>query len=208
MKEKMRFLLVAGIVPIAATATAESFSDHLYLTGDIGPAFEQTLHIRGADNITFNTGVRGDIAAGYQANSWFAAELATGVIWNSGDKIGGVPFSSFGAGLDLYQIPLLGNVILSTPVWHGFKPYIGGGLGCVFGGLDFQRPLGAIRNTDLTFGYQAMAGINYEISRNIELGLGYKYLETGEHDWAQNSVTLKTEATVTHSVTASFTWKF
>jgi opacity protein-like surface antigen len=209
MKEKISFLLAAGLLPLTAAAGQNNISDKLYVTGDIGAAFEQGTRIRGtSDLIDFHNGVRGDLALGYQMNSWFAAELATGAIWTSADKIGGVPISSFGGGLDLYQIPVMGNAIFSAPVWHGFKPYVGGGLGGVFGMIDFQRPLGSIRDTDFTFSYQAVAGLNYELSQNVELGVGYKFLHTSSHDWSENNVTLQTEGTGTHSVTASLTWHF
>lgn len=208
MKEKIPFLLAAGILPLATTAFAQDFSDHLYLSTDLGASFQERVRIRGAEPIDFHNGVRGDIALGYRANSWFAAEVASGAIWNSGDKVGGVALSSFGGSLDLYQIPLMANAVFSTPAWHGLKPYAGGGLGGVAGVLDFQRPLGNIRDTDFTFSYQLFAGLNYQISKHIALGVGYKFLETGNHDWAENGVTLKTEGTVNHSVNASFIWSF
>lgn len=209
MKEKIPFLLAAGIIPLATTAMGGDFSSHLYLSGDIGAAFEQAVRIKGADLIDFHNGLRADVALGYQAKSWFAVESASGAIWNSGDKIGGVTIDSFGGSLDLYQIPIMGNVVFSTPTyWHGFKPYIGAGVGGAAAILDFQRPLGSIRDTDFTFGYQAFAGLNYKVCEHIDLGVGYKFLQTEDHTWAQNGVTLRTEGTGTHSVTASLTWKF
>lgn len=209
MKERIPFLLAAGIVPFATTALAGDFSPHLYLNSDLGAAFQQEVRIKGADLIDFHNGVRGDISVGYQATSWFAMEFASGTIWNSGDKIGGVSISSFGGSLDLYEIPIMGNVVFSTPTaWHGFKPYIGAGIGGVAAMLDFQRPLGAIRDTDFTLSYQAFGGLNYRVSQHIEIGVGYKFLQTDDHDWAENGVTLKTDGTGTHSVTASFTWSF
>jgi opacity protein-like surface antigen len=208
MKQKIPFLLAAGIMPFATAAIGQDFLSHVYLTGDLGAAFQQAVRIKGADLIDFHNGVRGDVAIGYRANSWFAVELASGAIWNSGDKIGGVTFSSFGAGLDLYQIPIMGNVVFSTPSWHGFKPYLGAGVGGVAAMLDFQRPLGTIQDTDFTFSYQAFAGLNYQVCKHVDLGVGYKFLLTEDHSWAQNGVTLQTEGTGTHSVTASLTWKF
>src|ERR1700748_1207735 len=120
MREKIPFLLAAGIIPFAPTAIGQDFLPHPYLSCDLGAAFQQEVHIRGADLIDFHNGVRGDIAVGYQATSWFAVEFASGAIWNSGDKIGGVPISSFSGSLDLYEIPVMGNAVFTTPAWHGF----------------------------------------------------------------------------------------
>jgi len=210
MKQKIPFLLAAGIIPLAATATAEDFSAHGYFNTDIGVAFQQEVRIRGGgDLINFHNGVRGDVAIGYQATPWLAGELATGVIWNSADKIGAAPVTSFGASLDLYQVPVLCNVIVTTPrAWHGLKPYIGAGAGGVVATLDFQRPLGSISDTDLTFSYQGFAGLNYQVCKRLEMGVGYKFLQTGDHNWIENGVTLRTSGTGTHSITASFIWSF
>jgi len=98
MKQKIPFLLAAGIMPFATAAIGQDFLSHVYLTSDLGAAFQQAVRIKGADLIDFHNGVRGDVAIGYRANSWFAVELASGAIWNSGDKIGGVTLSSFGGG--------------------------------------------------------------------------------------------------------------
>lgn len=214
MKKKIPFLLAAGILPLTAAAGEQSFVDHLYLSGDIGPSFVQGTRIRNADTIDFNTGIRADVAAGYQVTPWLAGELATGIIWNSADKIGNVPISSFGSSLDLYQVPVMGNVVLSYSCWQSyrfwrhFRPYAGAGVGGVAASVDFNRPLGDVKDTDFTFSYQAFAGVNCELSQRIELGLGYKFLQTGEHNWQENGVTLNTEGTSTHSVIASFTWRF
>jgi len=208
MKQRIPLLLAAGIFPLATNAVAGDFVAHTYLNADLGAAFEQKVGIQGADRIDFHNGVRGDIAIGYQATEWFAAEFATGVIWNSADRIGNAQVTSFDASLDLYQIPIMANFIFSTPSWHGFKPYLGAGGGGVAAMIDFQRPLGSIRDTDLVIGYQGFAGLNYQISEHVTAGLGYKYLRSEDHSWIENGVTLKTGGTAVHSVTASVIWSF
>lgn len=208
MKRKIPFLLAGGIVPLATAVMGQDFSPHPYLSADLGAAFQENLRIRSGDLIDFHNGVRGDITLGYQKTRWVGMELQTGVIWNSGDKIGGATISSFGGRMDLYQIPVMANLVLTTPAWHGFRPYAGAGFGGVAAMMRFERPLGSIRDTDVTFSYQAFGGLNYEISEHFELGVGYKYLQTDNHDWIENGVTLKTEGTTVHSVTASLSWKF
>jgi opacity protein-like surface antigen len=208
MRPKTFFFIAAGIIPLAASAAGNDWTDRFYVSTDVGPAFQQGINIIGADEIKFNTGVRGDVSLGYRFAPWIATELAAGFIWNSADSIGGVPISSYGGSLDLYEIPLMGNLILTTPAKHGFQPYVGGGVGVVAAKLDFTSPLGDIHDTDYTFSYQAMAGVNYQLSQNLVLGLGYKYLCTRDHSWTENGVTLDTEGTATHSVTLSLTWSF
>jgi opacity protein-like surface antigen len=119
-----------------------------------------------------------------------------------------VAVSSYSGRIDLYQIPMMGNLILSVPLKHGFRPYFGAGTGVVASVLDFNSPLGNIRDTDYTFGYQAFAGFNYQISRHLEVGVGYKFLSTRDHGWQDGGVTFHTDGIVTHAITASLTWTF
>ena len=196
------------MVPLAALGQ-EHPSGQWYANADVGAAFEQQLRIRrSGELIDFHNGIRGDLAVGYQYNSWIAGELTSGAIWNSVQKIGGVPVTSFSTTMDLYQMPILADVVLSTPTWHGFRPYLGGGFGGVAALLNLKRPLGDISDTDFEFAYQAFAGLNYQVCRRAEIGVGYKYLATESHSWIQNGVTLDTAGTGTHSVTASVTIKF
>ena len=63
--------------------------------------------------------------------------------------------------------------------------------------------------TDFLFGYQALAGIKYDISRGWDFKVGYKFLATAEgHDWTINGVNVKTDPTMSHSIFASLTYKF
>jgi opacity protein-like surface antigen len=208
MRAKAKILLTTGVLPLAATVMGEDFTNRVYVAADLGPAFQQNINISGGQEIDFNSGIRGDVSLGYRFKPWLAGEFAMGAIWNRVDTIGGVPMSSYGGSMDLYQIPLLGNVVLSAPEWHHFRPYVGGGIGCVLGKLDFNSPLGDIHDTDHTFAYQAFVGVNYQLSEHVAVGIGYKYLATDNHAWTQNGITLDTEGTMTHAVTCAVTWSF
>ena len=208
MKHKIPLLLASGMIPLATTALAGDFTPHVYVNTDLGAAFQENVRINSGSQIAFHNGVRGDLSVGYQVKQWLAAELNTGCIWNSADRIGGVPVTSFDSKLDLYQVPILVNVILSAPAWHGLRPYVGGGAGGMAALLEFQRPLGGIRDSDITFGYQGMAGVNYRVSEHVEIGVGYKYFHSEDHTWVENGVTLNTGGTANHSVLASFVWSF
>lgn len=209
MQINPRLLILSGILPIATVASADDFTNRVYLTADIGPAFQQNVNIsNGGQSIDFNTGVRGDLGVGYCLTPWLAGELQTGFIWSSVDTIGGVPMSSYGGSMDLDQIPLLANVVLTAPAWHRLQPYAGGGLGCVFNKLDFNSPLGNIHDTDCTFAYQALAGVRYQISGHVSVGIGYQFLHTQNHYWEQDGIALNTGGTATHSIMCSLTWNF
>jgi OOP family OmpA-OmpF porin len=213
MKGKFQFPLAVGMVLLATKALSEEScqccaTGGFYLDGNVGVSFLPKLNVLGGEAISFNTGVRVDVAIGYHLSSWAALEFNTGVIWNSVDKIGGVPLSSFGGSMEVYQIPFMGNLVLSPSGCGRWRPYVGGGVGGVCSFVDFQSPLGNIADNDFAFGYQAFVGVNYSISSSVEIGVGYRFLQTHNHGWEENDVTLHTEGTTSHSVIASFRWKF
>jgi opacity protein-like surface antigen len=73
-------------------------------------------------------------------------------------------------------------------VWYDFAlgdvhPYIGGGLGWAESELDGRfvgGGLPVIDHSDNGFAWQLGAGVNFDISPNVQLGLGYRYLEAPE----------------------------
>lgn len=69
-------------------------------------------------------------------------------------------------------------------VWYDFSlgdvsPYIGGGLGWADSDLDGRfvgGGLPTISHSDSGFAWQLGAGVNFDVSSNVKLGLGYRYL--------------------------------
>jgi len=42
----------------------------------------------------------------------------------------------------------------------------------------------------------------------MDLGVAYKFVGTADHNWHNNNITLKTDGTMTHTILATFTWRF
>jgi opacity protein-like surface antigen len=132
----------------------------------------------GSDLGQMMSGLRVEGEAGYRSNSVDGVWL---------DNIAASPTTGL---LDYDQdtFSVLVNLWLDIPV-GGVEPYIGGGIGwadtnaegsyiCVAGGcagtaipFDFS---------DDGFAWQAGAGINFPISPNMKLGVGYRYFEGPE----------------------------
>ncbi len=70
-------------------------------------------------------------------------------------------------------------------VWYDFslgdvRPYIGGGVGWAETQLDGRFVGGGLPVIDISddgFAWQLGAGVNFDISSNVQLGLGYRYFE-------------------------------
>src|SRR5580698_6217478 len=100
MKNKVSHLIAAGAMLFIGAVNVHA---QVYLNGDVGAAFLQntTIHNSGGAKASFDPGVRGDVALGYNLSDCFAAELETGAIWNKMDKIGGESVSAAGASINL-----------------------------------------------------------------------------------------------------------
>ena len=199
-------MLALGAASLAANAHSQEYK--YYLTVDAGVALVQDLNIKGGNTIELNPGARFDGAFGWQFSKPLAAEFETGLALNSVEKIGGVAVSSYAGRADLYQIPMLVNLVYTLPVQGKIKPYVGAGGGGIATVADMQTPLGGIDDTDFTFGYQGFAGARWTLSERADIGLAYKFLASLDHSWSSRGVTLKTDATFTHSLMLSFRWKF
>lgn len=205
MNKTTRVVLALGAASLAANARA--LEREYYLTLDAGVALVQNLNIKGGNTVELNPGARFDGAFGWQFSKPLAAEFETGLTLNSVDKIGGVSVSSYGGRADIYQIPMLVNLVYTLPLEGKMKPFIGAGGGGIATVADMQTPLGGIDDTDFTFGYQGFAGVRWALSERADIGLAYKFLGSLDHSWSSRGVTLKTDATFTHSFMISFRWK-
>ncbi len=85
------------------------------------------------------------------------------------------------------------------------RGYIGGGIGGVYGIFTGNGTSLFGFTSDLTFGYQGIAGIQYAVSDRCDLGVSYKFLGTTEHDLGSG---VAMDGTLTHSFMAALTIKF
>jgi opacity protein-like surface antigen len=214
MKKSCGWMVVGSAMSLAA-AHAQAQCTNLYVDVSAGPAIQQDISVHNSSfgnggTVNFNDGVRASVKIGYDLTPSFAAELETGIIWNGINSIHGNTLSDFGANANIYEIPLLANFIYK-PLHGAFEPYVGVGCGGVAGIFDeSSTPLigSSFNDSDFVFAYQAEVGFKYAVSQNVELGLAYQFLGTTDHHWSDNGVFLNTAGTMTHAITATFTWRF
>jgi opacity protein-like surface antigen len=220
MKIGIGIISIGSTCLLAAASSQADSTSRFYLSADAGAAFTQDASVQLSDfgnsgDVKFDTGLRAGLNFGYHVTRSFAVELESGVIWNDVQSIQGNSPDA-GASATLYQIPVLANVIYKP--WHGaFQPYIGVGCGGAASVFDisnvsqssrFAPYYPSLNSTDWAFAYQAELGVNYALCRCVDLGLAYKFFGTTSHDWSSNGLELKTDGIITHSITASVTWKF
>ena len=79
---------------------------------------------------------------------------------------------------DLTTFSVLLNGYYVFDEMAGVKPYVGGGLGFARHSSDDASE--GSKDNDTVFSYQAMAGIGYGLSENLEIRLGYRYFGTAD----------------------------
>ncbi len=182
----------------------------------------------------YNIGAR----AGYQSGPWRLEEefryqkndLSFETTTAPGRVLVGLPINGkFPASGSRYAYALMTNAIYDFAVGLPFTPHLGGGIGAViqhdgWGATavpPFAKaptPLGTCaRSTTVEFGYQAIAGIRYDINPSLALDVDYRYLATTDPTFHFGGSGASTNGFAgqrfnsgygTHSLVASLTLRF
>lgn len=222
MNPKTIAIVGAVIVIGRLDAIAGDDSENFYIHADVGPSFVQDIKLTAgpqSHTMGLDTGVRGDLALGYNFCDSWAAEIEAGVAQNDIDSIGNATIRDS----DLRQIPALANAVYKINLSQQFNAYLGAGVGGDFtrAETDVLSPVsGTFRrsvNNDVAFAFQGTAGVAYFLSPHSRIDLGYKFLGTLDRHWfigglGGNAVvsgeTVSTGLIYTHAVVASFSWSF
>lgn len=194
---------------------ADDDSDGVYIHADAGPVFVQPITFRfyGAHEAAdFKPGARGDIAVGYNLSDSFALELETGALWNrwqtSEGGLGPPP-------VDLFQVPVLANAIYKVHLHNRWTAYLGVGAGADIATLVNRTETIGLRavtwtdtDSDVTFAYQAEAGLAFALSPHADVDLGYEFFGTFDNHWNLEGEGVSSDAVFTHALLLSLCWKF
>jgi len=138
------------------------------------------------------------LGAGYQFNNWFRADVTgeyrTAATYNAIQSYGPLFCGSFtgrcyeGYRGSISSAVFLANGYVDLGTWYGVTPYVGAGVGVA--NVMFRGPTDtALTNTggygvaqDKNSGHLAwavMAGLSYNLTPNLKLDFGYRYLNMG-----------------------------
>jgi opacity protein-like surface antigen len=134
------------------------------------------------------------IGAGYKFNNWFRADVTgeyrTSQRFQAIESATG-PINGF---YDAYNGSIQSSVFLANGYfdlgnWYGFTPYVGAGAGVALhhvssltdvGAVDAAGGLGwAPSHSTTDFAFAAMAGVSFDVTQNVKLDVGYRYLNMG-----------------------------
>ena len=133
-------------------------------------------------DIGWNMGFGGLAALGYGSDTGFRGDIEIGYRTAELERVFGATAANLGrvAAVDLPSAKLatLSYMLSGTYVFDGdvVNPYLGGGVGLAKHELDSDD--GTI--DDLTFAWQATAGIMVPLFEGMDFRLGYRWLATGD----------------------------
>jgi opacity protein-like surface antigen len=146
-----------------------------------------------------------DLGVGYQVNRWFRVDV-TGEL-RGGSSFSGLEVLNVTGGAhagyqaaDFYSghvssVLSMANAYVDLGTWYGLTPYVGAGLGVAFnnfyGATDngvITQPGGATspsggyfgNNTHTDLAWALMTGFDMDITHNLKLEVGYRYLNYGK----------------------------
>lgn len=140
------------------------------------------------------------LGAGYQVNNWFRADVTgeyrTPARYSAYENYTGSPNCPTPSGyacLDGYHGSVMNGVFLANGyvqlgTYYGVTPYVGAGVGVAVNQFSGVTDVGltnpgaygtAASHTDTHLAYAFMAGITYNLTPNVKLDVGYRYLDMG-----------------------------
>ncbi len=129
------------------------------------------------------------VGFGYQFNHWFRADITgeyrTEATYRAG--LSGANILSGWTGFDTYNggvstALFMANGYFDLGTWHCITPFVGGGVGIAahkFAGLTDSGGGVATDATPTNFAWAVMAGLARNVTPNLKIELGYRYLDMG-----------------------------
>ena len=196
-------LVVAGALVAALPTLAHA---QWYVSGDVGASINQKSKVSGNGtdyNTSYDTGVTGLVAGGYSFGAP-KVELELGYRSNDVDKV-----ASANASGSVGQFSTMVNGLYDfnpEGVWH---PIFGIGIGT--GNVDAHgisvSGSPSYSGSSWQFAYQGIAALGYDLTKNLQAKLDYRYFSTTDADFNINGTGLKGDYH-NHSVLLGLTYKF
>jgi opacity protein-like surface antigen len=176
------------------------------ITAGVADGFVSPAATEGFKNTTLSPVGMIDFGAGYQFNGWFRADAtveyrsranlkSTYALADPASPTYGGPAQYADAyRADVASIVGLVNGYANLGSWYGFSPFLGAGVGFAdnrLSGLTVQAegvadssllgPAGGsfAGGSRTSFAWALMAGVDFDVSPNLKLELGYRYLNYG-----------------------------
>lgn len=165
-----KFAVIMGVCALVST-TGSAQAQNWYAGGYGAMNYAHDGTANGNENVDYNLGYGIGGFVGYAMASGFRLEGELAYRVNEIDSVGGAPY-----GGDLSTFAAMGNALYEFNVQSSIKPHIGGGLGLVFGTIDF----GGVEYDDTELAAQFIVGADYKVSPDLAIVIDYRHLISGD----------------------------
>lgn len=168
-----------------------------YLRGDLTynvdrPVYDFTLLGEETDNIR----IGGSVGAGYHFTDLLRSDINIGFLGRDRYELGG---GAAEATNDMWTGMF--NTYLDLGTVAGFTPYVGAGVGLLYskqqvdiGGTSFYD------DDQYRLAYGLSAGVNYQLTKNLSVDLGYQYLNSPQTEYVDTDTLSVREGVDFHQV--------
>ncbi|MBF0356042.1 MAG: OmpA family protein [Alphaproteobacteria bacterium] len=140
------------------------------------------------------------------------SELELGYRRNGGDKVTGTAtgVGTGNASGDVQAVSLMLNGLYDLPINFPVRPYVGAGLGGAWVDFDnIKTSTGTfLKDSEMQFAYQGIAGLGWEITNNWRANLDYRYFATLDPSVKHGNGTGVDTEYKNHTVMVGFAYKF
>ncbi|MCP3054311.1 outer membrane protein [Aurantimonas marianensis] len=165
-----------------------------YLRGDVSYDFDSDVSVEGGSRaeMKFENGYDLGAGVGYRFTDFFRTDVTARYSTFDVD-FGPAAAYRYALSSDAESWELMANAYVDLGTFVGFTPYLGGGVGamqvdygisCTSGTLACAAIPGAsyTDTKDWRFAYSLMAGVAYDVTQNVALDIGYRYLNVEAGD--------------------------
>lgn len=183
-----------------------------YLRGDIGGRWNRAtgaslaLALPGPTGNTIGSSLTAGIGVGIKTK-WLRTDVTLDYAFPADYK--GTLFSPDDTTAKISATTALFNGYIDLGTWYGFTPYIGAGAGLAFArmsDLAFAGVAAGASRSQTNFAYAGMAGLAWTVAPNLQIDLGYRYLNIGDVKGPQDVLTVRNVAA--HEVRVGVRWSF
>ena len=196
-----------GDVGVAASASNPSLQNS---PDPLAGGFYPATATQSYNNSSISAAAFYDVGVGYQANQWLRGDVSLEyrggsefqsmyLLNNPGglNAAGGVTASQYAEFYrgNVSSVVALVNAYADLGTWYGLTPFVGAGVGLAHNKLSGVTDQGLVTLNGATggsggyftngaqtnFAWALMAGIDYNITPNLKLELGYRYLNLGKY---------------------------
>jgi opacity protein-like surface antigen len=159
--------VAGGFIPATATAGFSSASLSPLGMADIGGGYQLNGWLRADATLEYRTGAR-------LQSRYVPAELASPIF-------SALPQDADISRADVSSFVGLLNAYMDLGTWYAFSPFVGAGVGFADNRVSSfaDQGLGYGGGSKTSFAFAVMAGVDFDVTPNIKLELGYRYLNYG-----------------------------